>query len=50
MAGGSSGRRGLGKKEEESGEREKRVWQELLNWSFDWTHRDGFNVILGWDW
>lgn len=29
-------------------EREKRVWQELLNWSFDWTHRDGLNVISDW--
>lgn len=27
---------------------EKRVWQELLNWSFDWTHRDGLNVISDW--
>lgn len=22
--------------------------QELLNWSFDWTHRDGLNVISDW--
>lgn len=33
---------------EKKREREKRVWQELLNWSFDWTHRDGLNVISDW--
>lgn len=33
-------------KERERGE--ERVWQELLNWSFDWTHRDGLNVISDW--
>jgi hypothetical protein len=26
----------------------ERSGQELLNWSFDWTHRDGLNVISDW--
>jgi len=30
------------------GKKRERVWQELLNWSFDWTHRDGLNVISDW--
>lgn len=33
---------------EKERERQREVWQQLLNWSFDWTHRDGLNVISDW--
>jgi len=48
-------KRRVGEKEgERERERERecarveRSGQELLNWSFDWTHRDGLNVISDW--